>query len=150
MTRKLLLEVNQAWQAEAISSALQDRGIDFEMNQKAKEYSSIISGIDSLTIEIFVDEAKFIQASELLKKISSQSISDSDEQVVPKNYYRRVIIFSMIGVILLPIIFNIFASINFVQMRDQQVSKMQKWFAGLVLISGWFMACIMLLYILKH
>ncbi len=150
MEMKLLIEVNQTWQADAITNALHESGIAFEVLQKAKEYSSIISGIDSISIDILVDEEKYIQASELLKKISSHSTNETVEMPIEKNYFRRVVIFSVIGVILLPLIFNLVATVNFIHLKQQNVVASKKWFAGFILIMGWVLACIMLICLIHH
>lgn len=76
----------------------------------AKEYASHFLGGEQGRYALFVDEAEFARARDLLDEVSRQ-IVDSDGSGAP-NYFRRAVFLSFAAIVILPVVFNIGALLN--------------------------------------
>ena len=148
--QKQLIMVEFQWQADAITHELGRRGIEATVTQKGREYASIISGITGNTIEISVEESDFIRAADIVGRMGDSAIATSRSA---ESYFKRVVVFSLISVILLPIVFNIVASANYTELKRVSSNPRQKAAAGVVLLTFWVFGLIeaaMILQSLKN
>jgi hypothetical protein len=90
--------------------------------------------------DVMVDEADHSKANAVVQRFFMSSQSQFDEPSGSKNYFRRVIVFSFIGIILLPLVFNWIATLNYISLRKQGPSVGRLVTATVILISCWLIA----------
>lgn len=99
--------------AEIAAQALKAQGIEAQI-QGAREYSSHILGGDLGKFDLLVDAEKTVQAEDILRHMqleivnTSESISTADHRV----FFRKAVMFSLLAMIMLPIILNYSALLN--------------------------------------
>ncbi len=137
MSKKLLFQFEHTWQAELLAHELKAAGIEALLSPQSKAYSELVTGNTFNATNIFVDESDFVQAQSILEKFKSvQSRLDSSPELIEKNYFKRVIVFSALGLVSLPIVFNWIAFQNFVLFKKQNPSWPRLAFAATVLVFG--------------
>lgn len=132
----LLRKVRSTWELDAITYQLTTAGIEFHTVRSAREYTSILLGGDDDCFDIFVEEKDLKKAQDFLKTEPLKAES-SEPQVTEKNYFKRVVFFSMASVVLAPILFNLAASLNFGPMLKQNISWKLKVFATVIFLTMW-------------
>jgi hypothetical protein len=143
---KLLYKFDFSWQAGAAAEELQRQGIPTSTISRPREYASIITGGVADPMDIYVSEADHERAAEILNKLQNRNalhVVSEDNVGNEKNYFRRVIIFSLFGVISLPLLFNWVASENYKLLRKQKnISVGKQQFALFFLVLGWLIAIV--------
>lgn len=143
MNEKLLHRFEHSWQAEAASMELDKQNISFRTNTRPREYVAVLTGGAGDSVDIYVDEADHVKASMVLNTfLIKNNESISDEPLNEKNYFKRVIIFSIFGMFLLPIIFNWAATANYTLLKKQKVPAFKKAFALAVLMFAWIISLV--------
>lgn len=130
--------------------ALSAAGIELHTVRSAREYTSILLGGDDDSFDLFVEEKDLKKAQDLLKAEPLKASESSEPQVVEKNYFKRVIFFSMASVVFLPIIFNLAASLNFRPMLKQNISWKLKIFATVVFLTMWVGAVTAVIFLVSR
>lgn len=135
-----------SWQAELLAHELESQNINAHLIFKPREYSQIIAGVVGDATEVFVMADQLAEAQKYLQSFlrdkndqNDQSIQESQPVELMKvedssRFVSRVIIFSLLSLTMLPIVFNVVATINFKKI-DKTYPK-YKWVL-LVLILGW-------------
>jgi hypothetical protein len=77
----------------------------------AKEYATHILGGEVGRYTLFVEEADFARAKDLLDEVSRQ-IVDTDGEGGSPNYFRRAIFLAFASIVILPVVFNIGSLLN--------------------------------------
>lgn len=147
---KLLCRYDQAWMAERLLAELSKHHIKYQVISCPREYASVILGGGQDKIEIFVSEYDFNEALKLYNKLNltlvttevtsesaSYELKNSD-----RSYFKKIIFFSFLGALLLPIVFNWVATINYRALRKQSTSLNMNNIALFVLICGWIVAVV--------
>ncbi len=105
---KALKKFSNQTEAHLSKSLLASNGIASNV-VGAKEYASHFLGGEEGRYTMFVDEADFTRAKDLLDEVSRQ-IVDSDGG--PPNYFRRAVFLAFAAVVILPVVFNIGSLLN--------------------------------------
>ena len=159
--KKLLFQFDSEWQARPAVETLKSNGIEVHEITTPREYSSIVTGIGQTGVSLYVDESQFNQAQsillELLQRSKIQLVADEPPQpeaASQKNYFRRVMFFSMAGMFFLPIIFNFIAALNLSGLFRYETSSLKKTLAIICFCLAWVVAgfefyWIILNYIIK-
>ena len=136
---KLLYRFDFSWQAHSLEHELTLKNIKSKITFRPREYSAIIVGGSNDAAEIYVAEADFQSAQEILKDYLARNaaVQSDTEPGVEKNYFNRVVIFSLLGIIILPIIFNFAALANYIRLKKQSKPNGSKKIALLILVLGW-------------
>jgi len=156
----LLIQVEQVWQLDKIMHDLGEAGVRARIQRRPKEYTSIITGVGSESYKIYVDADDFQAAKSVIAHLESEprdhrlhavsdgsnnssnsNNSDNKDKIQDSgepNYYKRVIVHTIFGLCLLPVVFNWTATLNYLKLRKQaDVSSVKKWVALLILVTGW-------------
>lgn len=148
MKEKRLHRFEQGWMASAVRDELRRNGIEARMEFRPREYTSILLGGVQDGADLFVDHRDYISAKRIVDSFHARDEGAPDEEILsaaaPRNYGKRVIIFSLLG-FLLPVVFNLFATMNFLRMSRRDASPGWWTFVFLVLIGGWIFAVSLLL-----
>lgn len=137
MSEKLLHRFDHSWQAFAVAQELENHGLKSRSVARAKEYTSLLVGGSEDPVDLFINEAHHQRASEILSQFLSRNNVATTKTVDDKNYFKRTVLFSLFGVLLLPIIFNVAATLNYLELKNQKVSKGKTTFALAVLLITW-------------
>lgn len=148
MAQIKLAELDQPWQAELVISELKTLNIEARADTKTREYTSILLGGLSQKCTLYVDEGNFLQAKALYDQIISSHSKSNEGEPITQNYFKRVIIFSLLGIIVLPIVFNIAATLNIPRLLSSPINTGKKMFTVVVWLSCWVFSLIEVLYIL--
>lgn len=156
MSKKLALFDFQ-WQAEAVSLELQKENIHHEINSVAREYKTVLLGGGDNATEIRVAELDYERSLKAMNRFLSSAMSnaapnsvDRDEEVSgEKNYLKRVVIFSFLGMFMLPIVFNLVATLNYRQLVLQKNSSKRKLIGLCFLILGWILSLSLLFVLVR-
>jgi len=102
-------------QAHILRDSLLAQGIRAEVHG-VKDYSSIVAGGDQGHYDLYVEDEKYDQAiaSLRIQDISAVSAETQSEEVAqdPDRYYKKAVIFSLLGPIFVPLVFNYVGFIN--------------------------------------
>lgn len=146
MSDKLLHRFEHSWQAFAVAKELDDHGLKSRTVSRAKEYTSILVGGIEDPVDLFVNEAHHSRASEILAQFlsrnSTESFIETTKTKYEKNYFKRTVLFSLFGILILPIIFNIAATSSYLAMKNQKISTGKRTFALAVLLITWIIAIV--------
>lgn len=110
-------------EAKMAADVLITQGIEAEV-QGHKDYASIKLGSDIGKFNLLVKESDEAQASQILKEIQNTPIETFEKS--PSYHLRRAIIFPIAGMIILPIIPNIFSIrhvLHYMKLQTDSVSK---------------------------
>ena len=150
MVKKLLCQFDYIWQAELFAQDLQSAGIDFELFPESKHYAQIVTGNAFSRTNIFVDESKYAEALVICEKFKSTPVvEDPSEKIVTQNYFKRVIVFSTLGMIWIPIILNWYATKNFLLLKKQGTSRGKLVFSFVILALGWIVAMGLVVFFIR-
>ena len=138
--KRLLQTFEFSFQATQMAQQLESAGIEYELRPRVREYASVVAGGSNNAVDLFVRLEQFTKAKSVLdqayKDLKQEADSDHQEEI-PRNYFKRVLIFSCLGIIFLPVIFNLAATQNFFQLRKQPASGTKLMIASAFLIGGW-------------
>jgi len=148
MAQIKLAEFDQPWQAELVISELKNLNIETSFDTKTREYTSIVLGGLSQKCTLYVDEGNFPQAKAAYDQIISSHSKSNEGEPITRNYFKRVVIFSILGLIVLPIVFNIAATFNIPRLLSSPTTTGKKMFAVVVWLSCWAVSLIEIFYIL--
>jgi hypothetical protein len=151
MSEKLLRQFEHSWQAQIALEELEAINIKSRVETKPREYSSILLGGANDSIRIFVAESDFIRAADCIDKSLSRdvegldnSVGDlgnaGDEDKPVTNYFKRVILFSIMGNLILPLVFNFVATMNYLKLNKESSSFFLKTFALVFVLVSWVIA----------
>ena len=133
--------------ALAMKDELRSKGIDSRVASPPREYTSILLGGVQDGADLYISERDFISARRILDAFLARGRTepfDGDEKPAPKNHAKRVIIFSLLG-FLLPVVFNFFATMNFIEMKRKKSPSKWDGLVLLILIAGWAMALVLVI-----
>lgn len=124
---------------------LAEKGLHSEISTRPREYVSIVLGGINDSVELFTSEADFVRAYQVLEGFLSQTRSDGElASASPpednRNYFKRTIMLSFFGFVILPLVFNWFATANFLKFLKKKPSASKKYFALCILVAGWIIA----------
>lgn len=151
MSEKLLRQFEHSWQAQIALDELESINIKSRVETRPREYSSILLGGANDSIRIFVDESDFIRAADCIDKSLSRNVEALDESVEGSgnssnedkpvtNYFKRVILFSIMGILILPLVFNFVATMNYLKLSKESSSFFLKSFALVFVLITWVIA----------
>jgi len=142
MKEKILYRFDYSWQASAVSSKLRALGIPFRSIATPREYASILVGGMKDGVDLLVPEQDYVRArnvvDQFFRNVEAQTKIKSE--VLEKNYFKRVIVFSVMGVIVVPLLFNAIATFNFLHMLKHPSSLVARVTAFAVLLTSWILA----------
>lgn len=141
MTKKLA-SFDFQWQAEAVGLELEKEMIRYEIYPVAREYKNILLGGGDSSAEIWVQERHYEKATEVMNEFLAAAKPSDQEEDGEKNYLKRVVVFSVLGMIMAPVVFNWVATVNYQKMRQQQNTSSRRMLALFFLIAGWGVALV--------
>lgn len=135
---KTIRTLSSKIEAEMIKQFLEANEIPAFVNG-SREYASFITGSDIGTFNIEVSDENGELAESLLKSAASNNQVSLEKSTNSKASLRKAIILSFMGLIVIPILFNIFSikpMIEYVHFENQKIKKYFWIFFYLVLQIG--------------
>ena len=145
--KKLLKKFDFAWQATALRHELERNNIESVTTFRPREYSQIFVGGVQDSADLWVNETNFVKAQDILKKFEGQPVIVED--VLEKNYFRQVIILSLIGICFVPLIFNLLATRNYFLLVKKTPIHPGRLAALFILLVTWVVALIETFFIFR-
>ena len=147
---KCILKCDWDWQAQNFSCELTASGIENIVRPIPREYSSVVTGVTGITCGVFVEEKDFLRALEFVKEHKEAlKLSSEKNEASEKNYFRNTVMFSLLGVVFIPILFNIISIFSYRKLLQQHVSSIKKNFALFVVLLCWTLS-LTLIYFIIH
>lgn len=151
MSEKLLRQFEHSWQAQIALEELEAINIKSRVETRPREYSSILLGGANDSVRIFVDEYDFIRAADCVDKSLSRDVDGLEDSVNDlgnpgvedkpvTNYFKRVILFSIMGILILPLVFNFVATMNYLKLNKESSSFFLKSLALAFVLITWGIA----------
>lgn len=93
------------------SDELNASGIENIVRPIPREYASVVTGVTIVTCGVYVEEKDLPRALELLKKHEQAlKLFSEPNESLDENHYRKTVMFSLLGVVFIPLLFNIISS----------------------------------------
>jgi hypothetical protein len=158
-----LLSIAFAWEAEAIVANLASIGISATIVRKAREYSSLILGMGDGSFDIEVADADHARAESFLRELNRKSTGPRLDLVVerpaqephklnselPSILFRKTILFSLLGCLILPIFFSFAALIQYNRLRRSTRQPFYLIVGGLAVLFSWVFDIALVWYLAK-
>jgi hypothetical protein len=147
---KCVLHCHWDWQAQNFSNELTTGGIKNIVRPIPREYSSIVTGVTDITCGVFVEEKDFSRALDFVKKHEEAlKLSSGPNEALEKNNFRNTVMFSLLGVVFIPVLFNIISIFSYRKLLQQNVSSSKKNFALFAVILCWALSITLIYLFLK-
>lgn len=141
MSEKYLRSFDNAWQAEAFGQELEKIGIRYRIAPRAREYTTVLLGGSQDVVDMFVNEHRHALALQTLAEmLEAGTPLPASSQEPNRDYFKRIIFLSVLGVCLMPLVFNWAATSNYLLFRKQNPSSKRHAIAVSVLIISWISA----------
>lgn len=143
MNPKVIAVTDFEWQAQAIVNHLATAGIKTQLVYKAREYVSVLLGSGSRNFQVhLVNENDRERAEQELKRMELAAVPDEESSapVSPLGVLKKLTVFSAIGVVMLPVVFNLAATFQLVKLWRANATGVQKFLGLTICILGWLMA----------
>jgi hypothetical protein len=139
--QKLLFQFEHSWQADLFVAELESIDIKPFVVAQARDYATISTGNPNTQSRIYVNQTDYIRAKMALDKFLAIGAQETaSNEPAPKDHFKRVIVFSMLGFVVLPIVFNLYATLDFLALKKQKPSFTKLVFALSFLLGGWAVA----------
>lgn len=130
------------WQAQLIANALTEARVPHDIRSIPREYSSVVTGVIGDNFGIYVDEPQVQVARKIIGEMvpqdsTSPEHSTTQAPITTKNYFRRTIILSLMGIVVLPIVFNVLSVLSYRKLLLQEKSSSRKQIALAFVVLGW-------------
>ena len=146
---KLLYNFEQPWLADLFLEHLRAHGIEGRSHPRPREYSALVLSNAANSVDVYVDHQNFIRAQEILQSFLKQDESEivlgaeapptgNGFVKVAASNSKMVVLHSTLSIVVLPIVFLIFASLYYLRLLQQKDWKKSELFlATLFYIFGW-------------
>ena len=133
-----LSTVNDSWKLGLITAELDANNIAFEIVEVPREYASVVTGMGDKSFDLLVTQKDLQKARSVLLKFENKHM-DNEKPLEP-NYFKKSVMQSVFGAVMLPLVFNYFATKSYLKMCDQKHSIARRVVALAFLILGWLVA----------
>ena len=136
MSEKKVHRFEYTWQGQLFADVLERENIQYSFINVPREYASIVAGGYTDPIDIYVDESDVERAKHLFTQFTLESEKNRtpNEELSEVNHFKRVIVYSLAGICILPILLNWAATDNFFKLNTKPVSAGKKSLALFILI----------------
>lgn len=151
MSEKKVHRFEYTWQGQLFGDLLDHESIEYSFINVPREYASIVAGGYTDPIDVYVDERNLDRAKQLFLQFTLESEKNKTpvEELSEINYFKRVIVFSLAGVCILPILLNWAATANFLKLSTKPISSGKKIFALFIMVLCWIIALGEAYYLLR-
>lgn len=149
MNSKNLQSFRFQWQADQLVHALSQAGIAASTREYAREYASVITGLNVENFTVSVDEADYSKALQISRQLTYHVVDDEKIESPTETYtFRRFVTYNLMSFIL-PVIFNLRATMYYSKLIQQNIGGFKKVLATFVLIAGWIGGLVTLKYFFR-
>ncbi len=140
----LLIKVSSENESRMICDLLQNNNID-ALSRGAKEYAGIVTGTDLGSYEILVPTEQLVEAKNILSTVQGSQITpqphlnlvrEGQSERSYRSELKRSIVFAVMGIIILPVVFNFASILAFKKFLEKAPPKTNKFL--------WLMLCTLL------
>lgn len=147
---KCVLHCHWDWQAQNFSNEPTAGGIENIVRPIPREYSSVVTGVTDITCGVFVEEKDFSRALDFVKKYEEAlKIPSGPNEALEKNNFRNTVMFSLLGVVFIPVLFNIISIFSYRKLLQQNVSSIKKIFSIFIVILCWTLSLTLIYLFLR-
>lgn len=147
---KLLCQVSFPWEADLLAQELKKNKLDCRIVKGSREYTAVVLGGTGNPTLVYVDAKDYEKSYTVMKKyFASLNTEEAQKIINPKRYFRKIILFTLLSLVFLPIFFNLLATYNYWLLVNHEPDHDHRGSALIVLISGWILVVFGLVYLLR-
>lgn len=138
----LVYTARSTMEKDALESCFADFKLPVKVVPKSREYSEIIAGTSESIFDFYVEETQTKLAQEIIKSFRLQNEDPTSAKPRSPVKLGSIIILSVMGMMGVPLIFNIISTYLLGQFMQQKETPKRKLFAFLVVVIGWTIVAI--------